>query len=73
MTLDPDTIDTVRAYRAHVARVAPRVDWIDLLRLDWTAGGPRYSGFDVDRWHVLQRLRNVHAREFVKLTTLSAG
>jgi hypothetical protein len=64
MTLDPDTVATLRDYRAHAARRYPALPWTLTLAADMSRGGPAFSGWTGDSWHLVQRLRGV------KLSTL---
>lgn len=64
MNLDPDTVATLRDYRAHAARRYPALIWTSVLSVDLSRGGPAFSGWTGDSWHLIARLRGV------KLSTL---
>jgi hypothetical protein len=53
--LTHDQIATLRDYRKQVGR-----KWKDVLASDWLVAGPKYSGFPTNRWHHLQRVRNLY-------------
>jgi len=61
--LTAEQAEALRDYKALVQHRFPRQDWTAILATDWLVAGPKASGFDRDRWHHLQRVRNVHGPE----------